>query len=102
MRIIPTPEFINSLKKLNIKERYKISSFIDRIESSDVKSLLSNINVRKIEGEIFVFKIYQIRIFFSIGKDDEGAYCLLLDIVLKKSDKYPLDTINKIKKISQQ
>ena len=81
MRYFVTKEFNEKIAALNAEQLAELSLLLKRIESSDKDSLLSKTssNVQSLSKDIYVMKVKNSRMFFSVGEDNEGEYILLLD-----------------------
>lgn len=85
MRYAAAKEFTAKLPALAARSgvREHVQKLIARIEDSHKGDLLSvNRELSALSAGIYVLRSGPVRLFFSIGKDDQGDYALLLDIAM--------------------
>jgi hypothetical protein len=81
MRYLVAPEFSGKLVALSPADIERVGAFLYAVQASDKTQLLeSKGNQISLLGDsIYVSKLDQLRLYFTIGRDDEGDYILLLD-----------------------
>jgi hypothetical protein len=79
VRLLASPEFSGKISALSVTDIQRVSQFVERIKVSDKEALTVDAAVAFLESSVYVAKLGQTRLYFTIGNDPDGEYVLLLD-----------------------
>jgi hypothetical protein len=87
MKILVSPEFNTKVSALDANGIKGISNFISIVESLEANELLSSsaLKIIALEGGIYYSELPSGRVFFTLGKDGEEDYLLLMDVTSIRS-----------------
>jgi len=91
----PAEEFIKN--NLQNKDKKKIIRALKRVEeqADGLSNIFKSKYAEKLEEDIFELRPLPWRIFFTI----KGGFCWVMHIILKKTNKIPLNVFDKIRAI---
>jgi hypothetical protein len=79
VRLLASPEFSGKLSALSAADIEHVSQLVDRIKQADKEALMLDAEVAFLASNVYVARLSQTRLYFTIGSDPDGEYVLLLD-----------------------
>ncbi|MBK7646968.1 MAG: hypothetical protein IPJ12_07395 [Betaproteobacteria bacterium] len=86
MKLLLTPGFtekLASLQKEDLAAIYSIVQLVQETEKSKLESGADGIEFRQLSDDIWSMRVGNSRVYGSFASDDDGEYCLLLDISIE-------------------
>jgi hypothetical protein len=84
MRLLASPELSGKLSALTPEDVQRVSRFIERVKVSDTQALMKDVEAAFLAANVYVAKLGQTRVYFTIGNDSDGEYVLLLDASIEQ------------------
>jgi mRNA-degrading endonuclease RelE of RelBE toxin-antitoxin system len=87
MKILSTNKFNEKIKLVDSETKDQVHNFIETVKNND-ENIINNLSLQLLEGNVYVFRIGDYRIFFSLDSDEikANSSVILLDLIVKGFD----------------